>query len=97
MEITDINKSYLSKGNLSVFKLSRGLAWLDTETPSSMLEASCYMGTLEKRQGLKIYCPEEVAYRLNYIAANELWTLFNNIPDKSYTNYLKDILNPNMS
>lgn len=92
LEITDINKSYLNKGTLSVIKLGRGIAWLDTGTTSSMLEASCYMETLEKRQGLKVYCPEEIAYRLSYIDSDDLNALSKSIPDQSYANYLKDIL-----
>ena len=93
LEITDVNKTYLKNEKLSVIKLGRGIAWLDTGTPSSMLEASCYMETMEKRQGLKVYCPEEIAFRLNYITADDLQKLSDNIPDKSYANYLKEILN----
>ena len=93
LEITDVNKTYLNKGSLSVVKLGRGIAWLDTGTTSSMLEASCYMETMEKRQGLKVYCPEEIAYRLHYINADDLQKLSDNIPDQSYANYLKEILN----
>lgn len=92
LEITDVNKTYLKNKQLSVIKLGRGIAWLDTGTPSSMLEASCYMETMEKRQGLKIYCPEEIAFRLNYITADDLQELSDNIPDKSYANYLNEIL-----
>lgn len=97
LEITDINKHYLRKGELSVVTLGRGIAWLDTGTPSSILEASCYMETIEKRQGLKVYCPEEIAYRLKYISAEQLEKLSDEIPDKSYSNYLKEILNENIN
>jgi glucose-1-phosphate thymidylyltransferase len=93
LEITDVNKSYLKEKKLSVIKLGRGIAWLDTGTTSSMLEASCFMETMEKRQGLKVYCPEEIAFRLNYITADDLQRLSDNIPDKLYSNYLNDILN----
>ena len=96
LEITDVNNVYLNQGNLSAVKFGRGIAWLDTGTPSSMLEASCYVETLEKRQGLKISCPEEIAYRLKFITANELGELADNIPIKSYSNYLKHILNSDL-
>ncbi len=92
LEITDINNEYLNNNKLSVIKLGRGIAWLDTGTPSSLLEAACYMETLEKRQGLKIYCPEEIAYRLNYISSDDLVKLSESIPDQSYASYLKNIL-----
>ena len=62
LEITDVNNIYLKNDKLNVIKLGRGIAWLDTGTPSSILEAACYMETMEKRQGLKVYCPEEIAF-----------------------------------
>ena len=69
LEITDLNRIYLKKGKLKVRCFGRGMAWLDTGTHDSMLDASMFIATLEKRQGLKIACPEEVAYRMGYISA----------------------------
>ncbi len=67
LEITDVNKAYLEKGKLDFIKLRRGFAWLDAGTPDSLLDSACYIQTIEKRQGLKIACIEEIAFRKNFI------------------------------
>lgn len=72
LEITDVNRVYLERGKLSVQELGRGYAWLDTGTPDSLLDASEFVATLERRQGFKISCPEEIAYRQGYITEGEL-------------------------
>src|SRR3546814_2028832 len=72
LEITDINKAYLEAGSLSVEMMGRGFAWLDTGTPESLLEAAEFVRTLEKRQGFKIACPEEIAYSMGFIDAAQL-------------------------
>lgn len=92
LEITDINKQYLSKGNLKVEIMGRGYAWLDTGTSESLLEAGLFIQTIEKRQGLKIACPEEIAFRMGYITADELYQLAQSLLKNSYGQYLNDIL-----
>ena len=72
LEITDVNKHYLQQGTLRVEKLGRGCAWLDTGTPTSLLQAANFIETIEQRQGLKIACPEEIAYSLGFISADDL-------------------------
>jgi len=72
LEITDVNRAYLTQGLLDVQVMGRGMAWLDTGTHESLLEASQFIQTIEKRQGLKIACPEEIAYRMGYISAGKL-------------------------
>src|SRR6266478_4861544 len=71
-EITDVNRAYLDRGQLNVQVMGRGMAWLDTGTHDSMLEASMFIQTIERRQGLKVSCPEEIAYRYGYISAAQL-------------------------
>lgn len=93
LEITDINMRYLDSGALSVHVMGRGHAWLDTGTHDSLIEASLYVQTLEKRQGLKVACPEEVAYRMGYINAMQLETLALPLMKSGYGQYLKRILN----
>jgi glucose-1-phosphate thymidylyltransferase len=92
LEITDVNRIYLQSGDLQVEVMGRGIAWLDTGTHDSLLEASMYIQTIEKRQGLKIACPEEVAYRMGYIDANALDALANKYIKNGYGQYLKLVL-----
>ncbi len=92
LEITDINKIYLEKDELNIQKFGRGHAWLDTGTHESLLEASQFVATLENRQGLKICCPEEIAYRKNYINKQQLKNLSSNLSNTNYGKYLKLIL-----
>jgi glucose-1-phosphate thymidylyltransferase len=92
LEITDINKCYLEMGTLSVENLGRGMAWLDTGTHDSLLEASGFVETIEKRQGLKIACPEEIAYRKGYITPSELHELAEPLKKNGYGQYLLRIL-----
>tara|TARA_B100001250_G_scaffold384942_1_gene380239 strand:+ start:7 stop:882 length:876 start_codon:yes stop_codon:yes gene_type:complete len=88
LEITDTNKSYLSQGRLKVEKLGRGYAWLDTGTHDSLLEASQFVQILEKRQGVKISCIEEIAYRMGYIDKENLLELGQEMKNNSYGDYL---------
>lgn len=92
LEITDINQVYLEKGELDVSIMGRGFAWLDTGTFESLLDASVFIQTLEKRQGLKIACPEEIAYRMGYINANQLQALAEPLLKNSYGQYLQKLL-----
>lgn len=92
LEITDVNKRYLAMGALDVKVMGRGHAWLDTGTHDSLLEASLFVQTLEKRQGLKIACPEEVAYRMGYIDAAKLEALAAPLLKSGYGQYLKRVL-----
>lgn len=92
LEITDVNQCYLQQGQLEVVRMSRGHAWLDTGTCESLLDASLYIHTLEKRQGLKIACPEEIAYRMGYINAAALEMLAEPLLKNNYGQYLLNIL-----
>lgn len=92
LEITSINQSYLKEGNLSVELLPRGTAWLDTGTFETLHEASSYVRTLELRQGFKIACLEEIAFRNNWISPTDLTQLIANCPNKSYADYLKRLV-----
>jgi glucose-1-phosphate thymidylyltransferase len=91
LEITDVNRAYLNRGQLSVQVMGRGMAWLDTGTHDSMLEASMFIQTIERRQGLKVSCPEEIAYRYGYISAAQLERLGSEIRN-GYGDYLLQLL-----
>jgi glucose-1-phosphate thymidylyltransferase len=91
LEITDLNLQYLRTGDLHVQTLGRGTAWLDTGTHSSLLQASLFIETIEQRQGLKIACPEEVAYRMAYINHEALCRLATDFGNSSYGDYLRQI------
>ena len=88
LEITDVNRAYLERGDLDVKVMGRGMAWLDTGTCESLLEATSFVHTLEKRQGLQVACPEEIAYRMKYITADELRALAEPLRSTTYGQYL---------
>lgn len=92
LEITDLNNRYLSAGRLAVQVLGRGHAWLDTGTHDALLEASSFIQTIERRQGLKICCPEEIAWRMGFISDAQLDALARTLANSGYGNYLKRIL-----
>ena len=88
LEITDVNRTYLERGQLFVELMGRGYAWLDTGTPDSLLDAAGFVSTLEKRQGFKIACPEEVAWRMGYISQDDLAKLAEKLGKSAYGQYL---------
>ena len=92
LEITDVNRIYLETGSLNVELLGRGTAWLDTGTHESLLQASVFIETLEVRQGMKICCPEEIAFRMNYIGIEDLSTLASNLGKSTYGTYLRELV-----
>lgn len=92
LEITDVNRAYLEQGSLNVEVMGRGMAWLDTGTHESLLDAGQFIATLEKRQGLKVACPEEIAYRKGYINAEQLEKLALPLKKNAYGQYLLRIL-----
>jgi len=92
LEITTVNQKYLDEGNLNVEIMGRGMAWLDTGTPESLLEASQFVYTLEKRQGLKIACPEEISWRNGWITSEDLFTISKSYKN-SYGKYLSELIN----
>ncbi|MBJ6799132.1 glucose-1-phosphate thymidylyltransferase RfbA [Geomonas propionica] len=93
LEITDINREYLGRGELMVERLGRGIAWLDTGTHQSLLEASHFIGTLEARQGLKIACLEEIALRMGYLDCKAMAKVIDETPKSSYRDYLQRVYN----
>jgi glucose-1-phosphate thymidylyltransferase len=92
LEITDVNRAYLARGELDVVPMGRGYAWLDTGTHESLLEAAHFIETIEKRQGLKVACPEEIAYRQGYIGARQLRALARPLAKSGYGEYLLRVL-----
>jgi glucose-1-phosphate thymidylyltransferase len=92
LEITDVNMAYLRRGQLQVYRLSRGFAWLDAGTSSSLHEASAYVQTIEKRQGIKVGCPEEAAFRQGFISRDQLEKLSGQMPKCEYRDYLHRVL-----
>jgi len=92
LEISDVNRAYLDRGDLDVIPMSRGMAWLDTGTHESLLEAAQFIETIERRQGLKIACPEEIAYRMGYINASQLEALAKPLEASGYGEYLRRVL-----
>jgi glucose-1-phosphate thymidylyltransferase len=91
LEIVDVLRHYLAAGNLHVQIMGRGRAWLDTGTPDSLLEASHFIQTIEKRQGLKVACPEEIAFRMDYISKEQLVNLARALANTGYGKYLLDL------
>ena len=92
LEITDLNRVYLNAGKLNVQIMGRGMAWLDTGTHDSFIEAALFIQTIEKRQGLKVACPEEIAFRSGYITRGELTALSAKLRNSGYGEYLRSIL-----
>ena len=92
LEITDVNRAYLERGELEVVPMGRGMAWLDTGTHEALLEASHFIETIERRQGLKIACPEEIAYRMKFIDAAQLEALAKPLEKSGYGEYLRRVL-----
>lgn len=92
LEITDLNRAYMLKGELHAEVMGRGIAWLDTGTHDSLIEAATFIQTIEKRQGLKIACPEEIAYRCGFISPEELERAASAIQNEQYRNYLHQVL-----
>ena len=92
LEITDLNRKYLEAGKLDVEIMSRGMAWLDTGTHESLLDAAMFVHTIERRQGLNIACPEEIAFRQGFITAGQLEALAQPINKSGYGQYLLAVL-----
>jgi glucose-1-phosphate thymidylyltransferase len=92
LEITDVNKTYLKTGQLDVAVMGRGMAWLDTGTHESLMDAALYIQAIEKRQGLMVACPEEIAYRYGYISAEQVEKIGTSMKNNSYGTYLLQLL-----
>jgi len=92
LEITDVNRIYLELGKLDVVVMGRGLAWLDTGTYDSLMEAALFIQTIERRQGLMVACPEEIAFRNGYISAGQLEEIGNSMKNNAYGAYLLQLL-----
>ena len=93
LEITDVNRAYLERNELSVEIMGRGFAWLDTGTHDSLLDAAGFIATLQKRQGLMVACPEEIAYRQGWISAEDVLKVAAQLSKNSYGQYLSKIVN----
>ena len=91
LEITDVNIEYMKRGQLKVVKIGRGVAWLDTGTPESLLQASNFFGVIEDRQGLKVACIEEIAYHMRFITKEQFRKIIDNIPKSLYKTYLEKV------
>ena len=91
LEITDVNQHYLDRGELTVEVLGRGMAWLDTGTHDSLLQASNFIEAIESRQGMKVACPEEIAFGMNYIDREQLNALISDMGDTGYADYLRNL------
>ncbi|MBT3378588.1 MAG: glucose-1-phosphate thymidylyltransferase RfbA [Lentisphaerae bacterium] len=91
LEITDLNRMYMDEGKLQVNRLGRGIAWLDTGTPESLLDASMFIHAIESRQGFKISCPEEIALRKGFISGDQFEELLASLPKSTYSDYLRRI------
>lgn len=91
LEITDVNKAYLERGELNVMVMGRGMAWLDTGTHESLMDASSFIQSIEKRQGMMVACPEEIAYRSGFITVAELEEQANSMKNSSYGTYLSEL------
>ena len=92
LEITDVNRAYMNREQLKAEVMGRGIAWLDTGTHDSLIEAALFIQTIEKRQGLKVACPEEIAYRCGFIDEVQLERLATSIQNKDYRAYLLQVL-----
>jgi glucose-1-phosphate thymidylyltransferase len=92
LEITDVNGAYLKKGQLEVVVMGRGMAWLDTGTHESLMDAALYIQAIEKRQGLMVACPEEIAYRSGYITAEQIEKIGSGMKNSTYGAYLLQLL-----
>ncbi len=92
LEITDVNRAYLRQGQLKVVVMGRGMAWLDTGTHESLMEASLYIQAIEKRQGLMVACPEEIAFRYGYVTSRQVAKIGNSMKNNSYGAYLLQLL-----
>jgi glucose-1-phosphate thymidylyltransferase len=92
LEITDVNRNYLERGKLEVKTFGRGIAWLDTGTPDSLMEAAAFIQTIERRQGMKVACPEEIAYRMKFISAEDTARLAEPLRKSGYGEYLLSVL-----
>lgn len=92
LEITDLNRTYLERGDLVLHTLSRGVAWLDSGTHDSLLEAANYIATIERRQGLKIACLEEIAFERGYLSREQLEGLLAEMPESGYSDYIRNVV-----
>jgi glucose-1-phosphate thymidylyltransferase len=96
LEITDLQTCYLSAGALHIERMGRGFAWLDTGTFESLIDAATFVQTLETRQGMKVACPEEIAFRLGFISCDQLLILAKSLEKSGYGKYLTDLIEPDL-